>query len=86
MRLATPYSCIHSPVPFRGGAIAFHHNVDMRQDRFGAVDRSPEFERMTVELLRQKTPAERLQMVMDRIQAARDLRKATEAQRKSLGQ
>ena len=50
----------------------------MRFDRFGAQDGSEEMDERIYELLRQKTPEERLRMTVDRMEFMRRWRAATE--------
>lgn len=47
-------------------------------DRFGAQDTDPEVKERVYSLLRQKSPAERLMMVVERMHFMRELRKAGE--------
>jgi hypothetical protein len=50
----------------------------MRFDEFGPIDTSEAAEKRYWELMRKKTPAEKLRMVIDRMEFTRNLRKATE--------
>ncbi len=50
----------------------------MRLDEFGLQDTEPVVQERVYELLRQKTPEQRFQMVLQRMAFTRDLRKSTE--------
>lgn len=54
------------------------HNVDMRQDRFGLQDTGYAVERKMIELLRAKTPEQRLRMTIQRMELMRTMRRQTE--------